>query len=195
MNLSAALRPILQRIQNLLARGVVNRTDDSPRVQSLQLELTAGETRTSVERVQQYGLTSVPLPGAFPVAVVCPFGDRAQAMAVAVDDARYRTKGLPDGDVELYDYRGNRVRLRDGALEVYAVADLEIQAAASANVTIQGNATVTVTGSLAVSANGSCSVTAPTVHLGGIGGPAVARVGDPVAGGVIVGGSGKVFAA
>ena len=38
-------------------------------------------------------------------------------------------------------------------------------------------------------------VDAPEIHLGGEGGPAVARIGDAVGGGVVTAGSAKVFAA
>lgn len=50
-------------------------------------------------------------------------------------------------------------------------------------------------GAVTVTAEGRVVVNSPDVQLGGEGGPAVARVGDPTSdGAVIVGGSSKVFA-
>lgn len=148
-----------------------NGEDDEKLTQTVQVALLAGETRDQIQRVQQYGFTSVPLEGAYPVLVLCPSGERAQAIAVAVDDLRHRVRGGAPGDVSVYDHRGNRITMKDGVLEIVSA----------------GNLTVTVTGDVTVSATGQ-------VHLGGAGGAAVARVGDAVALGVIVSGSPKVKA-
>jgi len=197
-----AIRPLAVRVQNLIARAELAAANDTLPTQQVQVLALADEVRTRVQRLQEYGFTSVPLPGAYPCLLVCPFGDRAQSVVVAADDERYRPTGGAPGDVEVYDSRGNSVRLRNGELRIFAAADLEVETTQHANVTIHGTGTVTmggdstvnVTGNLTINATGVANVTAATVNLGGIGGKPVARVGDPVAGGVIVAGSGTVNA-
>lgn len=218
--LEPVLRTIRNGLANLAARGRVLLVDDSRAIQRVQIGLLAGELRERVQRLQPFGFNSVPLPGAFPVIVLCPGGDRGQAVAVALDDVRYRPSGGEPGESGLYDVNGNRVRLRDGVLEVTAAGDLQITVAGAGNVTVsgatdltaQGGLTLTVTGDVTVNATGNVAVTATgnvsvtaggsatlaatgLVNLGAPGGPAVARVGDPVVGGVISAGSAKVRAA
>lgn len=202
------LRALKNRLLAMVTRGVVAmvRDGEPPEeeedekkpvpLQLLQVRLLAGETRGDVERVQEYGFSSVPMPGARPVVVVCPAGDRAQALAIAVDDVRYRPVGGQPGDVVIYDLRGNMIRLRPGdppeeeddpppnaVLEIVAAKDWVVSIAGAAQINVGGDCTLTVGG---------------TLNLGGTGGSKVARIGDTVeVGGIpgtITGGSNKVKA-
>lgn len=189
-----ALRPVRQRITALVAQAVVTQLREGA-VQLVQCEALAGEVRDRVQRVQQYGFNSVPTEGAFPVVIVCPMGDRGQALAVAVDDLRYRPQTWAPGDSGLYDSRGNSVRLKDGELEIVAADALRITIAGAGDVELSGDdLTIDAGGGNVTITNAAvANIDAATVNLAG-GGPAVARVGDAVAGGVITGGSSKVFA-
>lgn len=198
-----AVRPLRQRLRNLAARAVLTGCDDSAAPQKVQVEVLAGEIRDLIQRVQQYGFDSVPEVGAYPVVLLCPYGDRTQALAIAVDDLRSRPTGRAPGDVGLYDTRGNRVTLENGVLRIEAAGDLTVQVAGAGTVTISGaasiavgaNATVTVGGNAVVTVTGSATLsTGGALNLGGPGGPAVARVGDAVVGGIITTGSAKVKA-
>lgn len=198
--LRTAVLKLKQRVLGLLVRGVVTlandgeppdedeEADDPKPVQLLQVRMLQGETRDLVQRIQQYGLTSVPMPGAYPVLLVCPGGERSQALAICVDDVRHRPRGGAPGDVVVYDWQGNTIRLHPGdppeeeddpppnaLLEIVAVKDMTIN--------VVGDATISVTG---------------TLNLGGAGGARVARLGDSVqvgaSTGTITGGSTKVKA-
>lgn len=145
-----ALRPLRHRVQSLASRAWVQAVDDTPPIQNLQLEVLAGEVRAFIERVQQYGFSSVPLPGAQPVIVLCPMGDTGQMVALAVDDAANRLRGQEPGDTAIYDHRGNSVRLREGVLEITAVGTLAVNVAAGGTIMVGGAGTVNVQGAAQV---------------------------------------------
>lgn len=179
--LEHATRPMRQRLSNLAARAKLLRVDDSIAVQRVQIEALLGEARDLLERVQQYGLTSVPLEGAHPVVLLCPQGDRTQALAIAVDDVRHRPTGGGAGDVVLYDNRGNQIRLKNGVIEIVAVADLHVQVTAQATVeaasvevstsedisiSISQDASVTISGDAVIACNGQIQIQSDDLQLG-----------------------------
>jgi phage baseplate assembly protein V len=179
-----ALRPLRQRIVSLVAQGVVRQLREGA-VQLAQVELLEGEIRDSVHRLQQYGFNSVPSAGAYPVLVVCPMGDRTQAIALAVDDLRARPQDWAPGDSGLYDERGNSVRLKNGELELTAAGELRISVSGDVQIELAG-------GNVTIEGAAIANLDAAAINLAG-GGPAVARIGDSVVGGVITSGSSKVF--
>ena len=112
-------RRIRNRLEMIVARGVLRLVDDSGNLQVVQLGLLQGETR-ELERFQSYGLTSVPIPGAEAVALFRG-GDRGHGLVVVIDDRRHRKHPLVEGDVALYEHLGKFIHLRDdGVLEISA---------------------------------------------------------------------------
>ena len=61
--LNRFVAPLTTRIRNVVARGVIKTVDDTKKVQQQQNSLLAGETKSGIERYQNYGFTSVPHPG------------------------------------------------------------------------------------------------------------------------------------
>ena len=108
----------------MVARGVVSLVNDGLKLQGVQLAILDGEIREA-ERFQQYGFTSVPLPGAEAV-VVFVGGRRDHGLVVAVDDRRYRKKGLLPGEVALYNQGGLSIVLRTTGIEINAAGALPI---------------------------------------------------------------------
>lgn len=125
--LQRMLAPLMRGVRLLFGRGILTGTSDGLKMQNAQMTSLDGETFDDVERPQQYGQISVPLPGA-ETFFGCLMGDRDQAVILVVEDKRYRPTGLPDGDSGIYHYEGHRLRLtKDGrailtckTLEVYA---------------------------------------------------------------------------
>ncbi len=112
------LRPVSNRVSNLVSRGVLKLVDDAKKFQALQVELLDGEIRDDVERVQNYGFTSVPVEGAEVVAV-CVGGKRDHAVVIAVDDRQYRLRNLESGEVAVYDKTGSKFLLKaNGNIEI-----------------------------------------------------------------------------
>ncbi|HEV7283965.1 MAG TPA: phage baseplate assembly protein V [Kaistia sp.] len=127
---SHCIKDALQRIHLIVARAEVGATFDAAMMQTAQVHLCADEVKDGVERFQQYGFTSVPHSGA---EGVCLFvsGNHDHGILIAVDDRRYRLKGLADGEVALYTDEdqggGHRIVLRrDRKIEVSAM-QLEIK--------------------------------------------------------------------
>lgn len=169
------IAPIEARVRNMVARGVIARVNDDPKAQELQIDLLADET-ASAERFHDYGFTSHPPAGA-EALVVFPGGTRSHGIVVAVADRAYRMKAMQSGEVALYDDQGQYVLLGRDGITIHTDKDVTVNAD---KVTVQAS---------------TAKVFASQVKLGEEGGPAVARVGDPVVGGVITAGSSKVFAA
>ncbi|EAM7932949.1 phage baseplate assembly protein V [Salmonella enterica] len=155
---SRLLAPLKRSMHLLLTRGVLTGVNDSLRAQNVQMTALDDETFDDVERLQQYGQISVPLAGAEIVAG-CISGIRDHAVALIIEDRRYRPTGLESGDTGLYHFEGHRLRLtKDGrailtckTLEIYAdervlvdtpkttfTGDVEIQK----NLTVKGNSLV-----------------------------------------------------
>jgi phage gp45-like len=112
------LRPLALRIANLVARGVVRLVDDGKKLQLLQVDVLTEETRDEVERVQNYGFTSVPLDGAEAV-VLFVNGRREHGLVVAVEDRRHRLTELEPGEVAVYSESGSKVLLKvNGDVEI-----------------------------------------------------------------------------
>lgn len=159
------------RVRGMIGRALLRLVDDAKQAQSLQVELLADEVQDEVERFGSYGFTSVPHPGAEAITV-CAGGLRSHAIVIAVEDRRYRLRGLQGGEVALYDDLGNQVLLGREALAITGVTKVTVTAP-------------------------EVSIDADTIKLGGEGGAAIARVGDDVDPGTnkIISGSEKVTSA
>jgi phage baseplate assembly protein V len=88
----------------MLRRAIMSLIIDDNPVQVVQLKLFQGECRQGMERMQEYGYTSVPLADGQALAVFVD-GECAHGVVVATDDRRYRPRGKNPGDVTLYTFR------------------------------------------------------------------------------------------
>lgn len=118
------IRPILNRLSMIVARGVLELVRDTKGIQAVKLDLLAEENRDNVERFQQYGFTSNPLAGAECV-VLFQGGNREHGLVVSVDDRRFRLKNLQSGEVALYTDEGDMIHFKRGR-EIRVVANTKI---------------------------------------------------------------------
>lgn len=110
MSISSALN----RIRLAIARALVGQVSDGGGLQTVQIGIQADVGRDQAERFQQYGMTSVPHPGAECVTLSVG-GNTDHQVVINVDDRRYRVRDLRTGEVALYDDQGMSVHLtRDG---------------------------------------------------------------------------------
>lgn len=115
-----ATAPLMQRINNMMSRGVLTGIDNNQGYQALQATLWSGEVQDDMERVQQYGFTSRPPLGS-EVIVIFPQGDRSHPIVLAVDNRALRPKDLNDeeGDNAMYSAGGNFIRLQAADGKIY----------------------------------------------------------------------------
>lgn len=99
------IAPLHRCVMLMVGRATITLIDDSTPEQTLQVQLLPGMTRDRVRRYQQYGFTSVPLPGSQAVTVAVS-GDTDNLIAVASGDGRYRPTNLQPGEVGIYTSEG-----------------------------------------------------------------------------------------
>ncbi len=112
------LEPLRIRIKMVLQRALLTLIDDSTNMQTVQLDVMKGEVQSSVERIQNYGFTSVPEIGS-EVLLLSFGGNRDNPIAIAVENSASRLKGLASGEVAMYDRNENYILLKaDGSTEI-----------------------------------------------------------------------------
>ena len=114
------ISPVKRRLNNIVSRAVVGLVDDNKKMQEIQVAVLAAEIQDEVERMQDYGFSSVPLPGAEALMVYVG-GIRDHGVAVKVDDRNFRPTGGTPGSSCIYDSLGNKFALEnDGVGKVVA---------------------------------------------------------------------------
>lgn len=105
----------MNKIRNIVARGMVALVSPGSMMQTLQMRLTAGEVKDGMEHFEPYGFTSNPKAGAEGVALFFG-GDRSHGVVVCVGDRRFRLKGLEPGEVALYTDQGDSLVFKRGRI-------------------------------------------------------------------------------
>lgn len=117
-DMQTLLQPLRNRIMLMVARGVLKMTNDTGGLQTAQISLLEDELRDKVERVQDYGFTSNPLPGAEAITLFVG-GNRDHGLIIKIDDRRYRLKAFKGGEVAMYTDEGDFIHMkRDRNIEV-----------------------------------------------------------------------------
>lgn len=109
------MAPLHRRIMLSIGRALLNAVYDDNPVQLVQASMLSDEVRDKMERMAEYGYTSVPLPGSQAVAVFVG-GERGHGVVVATGDSRYRKKGMQPGEVALYTNEGASIHLKNGRI-------------------------------------------------------------------------------
>ena len=111
MNVRRQLEVVNRRVKNVVVRGVVQLSDPSKLMQTLQVTLLKDEVKDNVNHVEAHGFTSRPKQGAEAV-LLCPGGNRSSAFAIMVSDRRFRVKDLGEGEVAMYDDANNLIHFK-----------------------------------------------------------------------------------
>lgn len=119
--------PIKRRALMTVGRAVILAVQDDKKMQLVQASLLADETKDDMERFQNYGFTSNPLPGCEGVGVFIG-GEREHGIMISVDDRRYRLKSLGAGQVAMYDAFGSKMTFKnDGNIEIECTTKVSIK--------------------------------------------------------------------
>ena len=116
----------MSRVGNtMFRRATLRKADDSKLMQSVDLDGVAGERKMKVERFQQYGFTSVPLPQkddktneVAEVILMYMGGSGGHPVVLAVDDRRHRLKNMKPGEAAMFDDQWQMVRLTRNGIVV-----------------------------------------------------------------------------
>lgn len=112
------IEPIRRRVMGMVSRGTVKVVDDSTKPQTVQVQMNDGEVTFNIEHLQPFGFSSVPVVGADALHVALN-ANRANGVAVFVNDNRYRPTSQSTGTVCLYTQNAILVRcLPNGTVEI-----------------------------------------------------------------------------
>ncbi len=110
-----------KRLSFMVRRAVISLVNDDNAVQVLQLKFFEGECRNGIERLQEYGFSSVP-PVEGQVLAACVDGECGHYVVIASDDRRYRPRKKGPGDVIIYT-KANRKGDADTEHHIYLDAE------------------------------------------------------------------------
>jgi len=117
------IQPLKSRVSNMILKSLLVNVDDSNQIQLVKLSALAGEEADFVERVQNYGFTSVPPKDADAVMVAIG-SDRDHPVVIAADSGEFRKKGLQNGEVAVYHKDGSSILFKaNGDIEVDAAGN------------------------------------------------------------------------
>ena len=106
------------RTHNLTRRVTLKVGDDSGNYQTHQTEGYPGELRPDVPRVQEFGVSTMPLPGAEGITLANNSGYQGSSSIISTNDPRYRPKSQKPGEYTAYmvdeaDDKGENGKLRN----------------------------------------------------------------------------------
>lgn len=170
-----------RKLQTLIRQGRLAILNDATNTQIAQIELFAEEVVEGVERVQNYGFTSMPTEGG--VYVMNVGGKGNQPVIVVVNDDKSRLR-INAGEVAVYHSEGHHMVLKAGGVIEANCTSLIANATESASVTTQ-TATIDAATSATIK-TASATIDAPETEITGN-----ASVGGNlmIAGGIGMGGA------
>lgn len=132
------------RIYHTTVRATINKMDDDRLMQEGSADMFHSDTREKIERVQNYGMTSVPLPrdegggqsggnegpagikgkAAEAIMMHASGGSRGHPVIIAIDDRRHRPRGLKPGESAQYDDQGQMTYIARTGAYVMSTKDM-----------------------------------------------------------------------
>ncbi len=105
--------PLAEKINNIVSKCLINKTDDKSKTQTMQIELFTDEVREKVEHWQGYGFSShTPKES----EGICLFlgGERDRGIIIATEDKNSRVTNLEEGEVCVYSKEKDKIFLKKG---------------------------------------------------------------------------------
>lgn len=119
-NLERWIAGLRAKVSNMVLKALIQNVTDSSDIQLVKVSVLANELDDKVERVQNYGFTSVPPAGG--EAIVLSVGaNRDHPVVIVADSSQDRKKGLNSGEVAVYHKGGAYILFKsDGTIEIKA---------------------------------------------------------------------------
>jgi len=108
-DINKLLQPIKRKIFLTIGRGVIDAINNSEKTQKLQTTALSGEPITDMERLQNYGFESYPVPANCEHLFVCVNGNRDQGVSIVVSDRENRPSGMEEGETQMYCIFGQKL--------------------------------------------------------------------------------------
>lgn len=145
--LTRLLKNLQSRVLLMIGRGVLKAVSDNSNAQLCQVSLLDGELKSNVERVQNYGVTSVPPEGAL-ATVLFVGGDRSNGLIIAAEDRKIRVKGLKAGEIAIYTDEGDEIYLKRGNEIAFKTKTMTVSAQSAVDITAPA---ITLNGAVSIS--------------------------------------------
>lgn len=111
-----ALRPFANKIKSMLGKAILSAISDSSNMQIVKIEGMDGDVFTDVERLQEYGLSSIPPAGA-EVIYAALNGNRDHIVVLTTGYSKDRPKGST-GDTFVWSIHKNKISLTKDGLKI-----------------------------------------------------------------------------
>jgi phage baseplate assembly protein V len=115
---SKLIQPLKLRLFQMIGRYRILNVNDNLPMQVFQIGNSKSDVQNGIERIQNYGFTSVP-PEHSEAVVLFPGGLRDHGIALGADHREKRLKGLSPGESAIYNDFGVKIVLdKNGKLEI-----------------------------------------------------------------------------
>lgn len=140
--LESKVSTLYRRAMMTVTMAKVTASSDGGAVQALQTQ-TPMEVKGDTPRMMEFGFSSG-LPAGADVVILCPNGDRSNAIVIASGHAASRHSGLKDGETVIYNLWGQYIKLTEDGIEVQANGKaVNVKQATQVNIEASEGATVT----------------------------------------------------
>lgn len=138
--ISRALEPLYIKMKSMIVKAVVDAVNDSNEIQILKITGISDDVIENVQRVQEYGRTSVPPVGG-QVIYAALNGNKDHVVALTTGYEQARPKDLESGDNVMWDIHGNTVELTEAGVRIISNTGGEITIA-DGKIVLNGNTPV-----------------------------------------------------
>lgn len=121
--LDRILRPIKNKLYNIIGRAILTALDNSGKTLKAQVQVFGTETFDGIDVLQNYGFESLAdaADNDNEVLLSSIGGNRVMSTATAVHNREHRPKDLAAGESKVYTKFGQYIHLKaDGSVKVYA---------------------------------------------------------------------------
>lgn len=141
--LDSKISTLYRRAMMTVTMAKVTASNDGGAVQALQTQ-TPMEVKGDTPRLMEFGFSSG-LPAGADVVILCPNGDRSNAIVIASGHAASRHSGLNPGETVIFNQWGQYVKLTEDGIEVQANGKT-VDVKQATQVTIEASEGATVKG-------------------------------------------------